>query len=140
MTAGVARLVCREATPWRRVYSLCLFFFNDTATTEIYTLSLHDALPICPPQLERTAQQRRAAYRREWRGYLGVGDPVAYLAHSWVLSFGVTRMVATSASRLSITYTAAISMASAWTTGRSWLITASWIAPPMPEELNTISM
>src|SRR5258708_11539260 len=25
------------------------FFFNDTATTEIYTLSLHDALPICPP-------------------------------------------------------------------------------------------
>src|SRR6195952_6001689 len=25
---------------------LCLFFFNDTATTEIYTLSLHDALPI----------------------------------------------------------------------------------------------
>src|SRR5256885_5298087 len=26
------------------------FFFNDTATTEIYTLSLHDALPICQPQ------------------------------------------------------------------------------------------
>src|SRR5215813_15676373 len=25
----------------------CRFFFNDTATTEIYTLSLHDALPIC---------------------------------------------------------------------------------------------
>src|SRR5258706_7161615 len=24
-----------------------MFFFNDTATTEIYTLSLHDALPIC---------------------------------------------------------------------------------------------
>src|SRR3712207_8175308 len=28
---------------------MCLFFFNDTATTEIYTLSLHDALPICDP-------------------------------------------------------------------------------------------
>src|SRR3712207_7066749 len=27
--------------------SLSIFFFNDTATTEIYTLSLHDALPIC---------------------------------------------------------------------------------------------
>src|SRR3712207_9022280 len=27
-------------------YILFLFFFNDTATTEIYTLSLHDALPI----------------------------------------------------------------------------------------------
>src|SRR6266496_6542519 len=31
------------------ILSFCLFFFffNDTATTEIYTLSLHDALPIC---------------------------------------------------------------------------------------------
>src|SRR5260221_1986440 len=27
--------------------SFLFFFFNDTATTEIYTLSLHDALPIC---------------------------------------------------------------------------------------------
>src|SRR5256885_11632761 len=27
-------------------FSFCFFFFNDTATTEIYTLSLHDALPI----------------------------------------------------------------------------------------------
>src|SRR6266542_4761776 len=27
---------------------LLVFFFNDTATTEIYTLSLHDALPISP--------------------------------------------------------------------------------------------
>src|SRR5437870_12365668 len=30
---------------------LCCFFFNDTATTEIYTLSLHDALPIFIPKL-----------------------------------------------------------------------------------------
>src|SRR5256885_7835114 len=30
-----------RVSSWRRV-----FFFNDTATTEIYTLSLHDALPI----------------------------------------------------------------------------------------------
>src|SRR3712207_7068506 len=29
------------------VLCLFVFFFNDTATTEIYTLSLHDALPIC---------------------------------------------------------------------------------------------
>src|SRR2546430_13615848 len=28
-----------------------VFFFNDTATTEIYTLSLHDALPISPASL-----------------------------------------------------------------------------------------
>src|SRR6202166_336865 len=31
------------------VISLIFFFFNDTATTEIYTLSLHDALPIYMP-------------------------------------------------------------------------------------------
>ena len=33
----------------RRVMRMVVvfFFFNDTATTEIYTLSLHDALPIC---------------------------------------------------------------------------------------------
>src|SRR2546426_7043711 len=30
-----------------RISSFSFFFFNDTATTEIYTLSLHDALPIC---------------------------------------------------------------------------------------------
>src|SRR5271165_7550459 len=29
--------------------AILVFFFNDTATTEIYTLSLHDALPICRP-------------------------------------------------------------------------------------------
>src|SRR5688572_31656609 len=30
------------------LFIVFFFFFNDTATTEIYTLSLHDALPICP--------------------------------------------------------------------------------------------
>src|SRR3989442_4629004 len=35
------------------------FFFNDTATTEIYTLSLHDALPICAAELGRRAQWRK---------------------------------------------------------------------------------
>src|SRR5256885_6801634 len=30
----------------RSLFSFFFFFFNDTATTEIYTLSLHDALPI----------------------------------------------------------------------------------------------
>src|SRR2546430_12517429 len=32
-----------------------IFFFNDTATTEIYTLSLHDALPICQRPRRRAA-------------------------------------------------------------------------------------
>src|SRR5579871_582624 len=34
-------------TPYSHILSPLFFFFNDTATTEIYTLSLHDALPIC---------------------------------------------------------------------------------------------
>src|SRR3712207_6950725 len=41
-----------------------VFFFNDTATTEIYTLSLHDALPICTRHLRagrRNARPRRPA-------------------------------------------------------------------------------
>src|SRR3712207_8710484 len=36
------------------MYSLFFFFFNDTATTEIYTLSLHDALPISSASSVRT--------------------------------------------------------------------------------------
>src|SRR2546422_10765528 len=39
------------------------FFFNDTATTEIYTLSLHDALPISPGSLRRVWQDRSAEAR-----------------------------------------------------------------------------
>src|SRR2546430_9805764 len=37
------------------------FFFNDTATTEIYTLSLHDALPICGPPGARAPDRRVGA-------------------------------------------------------------------------------
>src|SRR5260370_34392835 len=36
------------------------FFFNDTATTEIYTLSLHDALPISGPLVERRFGNQRS--------------------------------------------------------------------------------
>src|SRR5260370_24418837 len=39
------------------------FFFNDTATTEIYTLSLHDALPIS----RRDARDERQALQRDRR-------------------------------------------------------------------------
>src|SRR5437588_91352 len=44
MSHSVHLLFCRYFL--RRRSSYLLFFFNDTATTEIYTLSLHDALPI----------------------------------------------------------------------------------------------
>src|SRR3712207_7135028 len=39
---------------------LRLFFFNDTATTEIYTLSLHDALPISTRRTKAAATDRSA--------------------------------------------------------------------------------
>src|SRR2546422_5336468 len=54
--------------PLSRSLSFFFFFFNDTATTEIYTLSLHDALPISDP----TAAPRRG---RRVRGAAGA-DPV----------------------------------------------------------------
>src|SRR6201990_3741097 len=53
----------------------CCFFFNDTATTEIYTLSLHDALPIwstprptgaspyCPVPARRSRRRDRKSTR-----------------------------------------------------------------------------
>src|SRR3989449_11568651 len=42
------------------------FFFNDTATTEIYTLSLHDALPISGRRRRRAASRRRWARPDPW--------------------------------------------------------------------------
>src|SRR5258708_11631295 len=46
-------LTCCATTASRCVY---FFFFNDTATTEIYTLSLHDALPISDEVLAHKCQ------------------------------------------------------------------------------------
>src|SRR6266853_6886519 len=52
------------------------FFFNDTATTEIYTLSLHDALPICPRRRDRSPEvdgSRGAQITPQTVGQRGVG-------------------------------------------------------------------
>src|SRR2546430_3452538 len=43
---------------------LFIFFFNDTATTEIYTLSLHDALPISFPFLSHLRRTRKSEESR----------------------------------------------------------------------------
>src|SRR3712207_7894736 len=46
-----------------------IFFFNDTATTEIYTLSLHDALPIsCGVYMTKTKTQMRPSDDPEYLG------------------------------------------------------------------------
>src|SRR2546427_7098809 len=54
LLAQALYLVLRRRS--RHLLFLLFFFFNDTATTEIYTLSLHDALPILLPATGGNAQ------------------------------------------------------------------------------------
>src|SRR5918999_3024913 len=70
------------------------FFFNDTATTEIYTLSLHDALPICSPWwpwprhiLRRPARVPRMGV---FRGPLSVFLPFPRRGHAHVLDIEIS--------------------------------------------------
>src|SRR3989442_4735038 len=49
---------CQLPRPTPLLHFLVFFFFNDTATTEIYTLSLHDALPISAARLIADAVAR----------------------------------------------------------------------------------
>src|SRR3712207_9010969 len=51
-----------------------MFFFNDTATTEIYTLSLHDALPISPGGADDGGVPRGARVRVRAQPRGGGGD------------------------------------------------------------------
>src|SRR5256885_11745897 len=62
-------------------HNLSFFFFNDTATTEIYTLSLHDALPICLVQLahELADELHLAALAFEIGDALGLGQGIGQL-------------------------------------------------------------
>src|SRR2546427_12726609 len=56
------------------------FFFNDTATTEIYTLSLHDALPICAHGTGRRNCRARAGGHKG-RGLAALRDFLASRGH-----------------------------------------------------------
>src|SRR2546429_2989343 len=59
------------------------FFFNDTATTEIYTLSLHDALPISIDQpLADGSRQRIAALQQSIESELALGIGVRSEEHT----------------------------------------------------------
>src|SRR6266496_5593235 len=50
MSSSVSRAPRPFPPGWRTAtFRFAFFFFNDTATTDIYTLSLHDALPISAP-------------------------------------------------------------------------------------------
>src|SRR6266550_9068405 len=64
------------------IYLFCyfiFFFFNDTATTEIYTLSLHDALPICWFASWRPAGATRRTFTPRRRFPAPAGSPRAWL-------------------------------------------------------------
>src|SRR3712207_7662838 len=52
--------------------SRIFFFFNDTATTEIYTLSLHDALPICVASAARRGLRESMAIAFRAGGVAGM--------------------------------------------------------------------
>src|SRR3712207_6892397 len=57
------------------VYSLSFFFFNDTATTEISTLSLHDALPISRGSATASVGRWSSASQPRPGGPRSIGQP-----------------------------------------------------------------
>src|ERR1051325_7316687 len=95
LCAGVAagdRKETRLNFSHRTLYRIPSFFFNDAATTELYTLALHDALPICRPRTGRTGRRRRRCGRSRpvrWRsGRRSEGD-TAELQSPYVISYSV---------------------------------------------------
>src|SRR5438552_14996154 len=59
------------------VYRYVYFFFNNTPTTEIYTLSLHDALPISSPQLQAALNVGRHLSRASGEKKIALGQLTA---------------------------------------------------------------
>src|SRR4030043_1705329 len=64
LNAPLARLVCCALFIFLRSMDSVLFFFNDTATTEIYTLSLHDALPIFEKGMEVDEMEFKKRFKK----------------------------------------------------------------------------
>src|SRR2546421_6042642 len=86
----------------RIVLSNFFFFFNDTATTEIYTLSLHDALPISSfrPWWEKdgitlgmgmTEKQGGTDVRANTTTATPAGDGYSITGHKWFMSAPIDR-------------------------------------------------
>src|SRR5436190_23473064 len=95
MTPLLGHILCTFIYYATSMYSL--FFLNGTATTEIYTLSLHDALPICgvrqgghPGEQRRRLEDGRPG--RTGRGRLAraaqIGRAHVYSSHT-VISYAV---------------------------------------------------
>src|SRR2546422_9005786 len=71
------------------------FFFNDTATTEIYTLSLHDALPISksPIKGEEVEREAERLFGAEGRAVIGAAPSAEPTFDIDVTSFATNRRV-----------------------------------------------
>src|SRR6266487_5090590 len=82
------------------MFSLLLFFFfffNDTATTEIYTLSLHDALPIFGHTSALLADESSSPWAASVKGALPNGqDSVSEPFHLAISRVSITRMASAS--------------------------------------------
>src|SRR3712207_7464856 len=81
---------------------MIFFFFNDTATTEIYTLSLHDALPDLGGG-QPVAGRRRRVLRRRRRVPHGVPLP-RHAAHVHVAATGDRKSTRLNSSHANISY------------------------------------
>src|SRR2546425_326197 len=95
---SLAYLVCRlllekkNRVPWLSVF----FFFNDTATTEIYTLSLHDALPICRSASARRSRSAATAPRAS-SAPTAAANPTSWMPSPGSLASRATSLCAPSA-------------------------------------------
>src|SRR2546430_10768320 len=85
--------VCRRCSLYslsERLPDISVFFFNDTATTEIYTLSLHDALPIFTlgsiDRLQGSSSRRERRHCRQSARSRATDGRSGKLDHGW--SFG----------------------------------------------------
>src|SRR3989442_12797010 len=80
-------------------FTLCsffFFFFNDTATTEIYTLSLHDALPIFTPGVPTISPS--------WLRLSGSGPPASWRTGSAGRKKGDRKSTRLNSSHVRISY------------------------------------
>src|SRR3712207_7133322 len=79
-------------------YSIIFFFFNDTATTEIYTLSLHDALPIFEALLAESEGYHMLLYENT------TDMDYAVAATAWTKAVGDRKSTRLNSSHANISY------------------------------------
>src|SRR5215813_4877069 len=82
--SGIAKASRASRNESASARTIRIFFFNDTATTEIYTLSLHDALPIST--VSCTKRCTHCSSRPRWCGSIGTTSATRSEEHTSELS------------------------------------------------------